>query len=145
MGNPHLLSAGQAAKAAGVTTPTISKALKKGRLSFVERTANGYLIDPAELFRVFPPVAQKEGNTLAALGSETPLDTQATVDLKISNARLETELEALKVLAEELRQDRDEWRKQAQTLLLAETSRRTTPEAPRGFLYWLSGRKPTKV
>lgn len=145
MGNPHLLSAGQAAKAAGVTTPTISKALKKGRLAFVERTANGYLIDPAELFRVFPPVAAKEGDTLAALGSETPLDTRATVDLKISNVRLETELEVLKVLTEELRQDRDEWRKQAQTLLLAEPSRRTKPEAPRGFFAWLTGRKPTNV
>lgn len=145
MGNPHLLSAGQAAKAAGVTTPTISKALKKGRLSFVERTANGYLIDPAELFRVFSPVTRKESDTLAALGSETPLDTQATVELKISSARLGAELEALKVLAEELRQDRDEWRKQAQTLLLADQSRRTTAGARRSFFSWLSGRKPTNV
>lgn len=145
MGNPHYLSAGQAAKAAGVTTPTISKAIKKGRLSYVERTANGYLIDPAELFRVFPPAAEKGAETLAGLGLETPLETPAMVELRVGNARLETELAAMKVLADELRQDRDEWRKQAQTLLLADHSRKATPERKGGLFAWLTARKPANA
>ena len=140
MGNPHYLSAGQAAKAAGVTTPTISKAIKKGRLSYVERTANGYLIDPAELFRVFPPVAEKEEETLVGLGLETPLETPAMVELRVGNARLETELATMKLLTDELRQDRDEWRKQAQTLLLANRAKETPPERMGGVLAWLLGR-----
>ncbi|KAB2910237.1 MAG: hypothetical protein F9K29_25255 [Hyphomicrobiaceae bacterium] len=144
MGNPHLLSAGQAAKAAGVTTPTISKAIKKGRLSFVERTANGYLIDPAELFRVFPPVAKKEAESLAPLGLETPSETPAMVELRVGNARLEAELAAMKMLADELRQDRDEWRKQAQTLLLVDQSRKAS-ERKGGFWSWLTGHKPANA
>lgn len=137
MGNPHLLSAGQAAKAVGVTTPTISKALKSGRLSFVERTPHGYQIDPTELFRVFPPVAEKQASTVASLGLETPLLTVETVEVRVANARLETELTAFKVLTDELRQERDEWRKQAQTLLLSDQSRRSNDG--RGWLAKLFG------
>ena len=124
MGNPHLLSAGQAAKAVGVTTPTISKALKSGRLSYIERTAHGYQIDPTELFRVFPPVAEKEQAAISSLGSATPLLIQETVEVRVANARLEAEVTALKSLSDELRQERDEWRKQAQTLLLSDRSRK---------------------
>lgn len=48
-----MISAGQAAKLAGVSKPTISAALKSGRLSYVEKTERGYRIDPAEVRRVF--------------------------------------------------------------------------------------------
>lgn len=43
------------AELAGVSKGTVSKALKSGRLSYAEKTDNGYLIDTSELFRVFPP------------------------------------------------------------------------------------------
>lgn len=43
------------AELAGVSKGTVSKAIKSGRLSYTEKTDNGYLIDTAELFRVFPP------------------------------------------------------------------------------------------
>lgn len=46
---------GQAAKATGLSKSWISKAISKGRLS-AQRSENGqFQIDPAELFRVFPP------------------------------------------------------------------------------------------
>jgi hypothetical protein len=38
----------------GVSKATLSKALKTGKLSYVEKTEKGYLIDTSELFRVFP-------------------------------------------------------------------------------------------
>ena len=43
----------QAAKEAGVSKATISRALKSGRLSYVEKSKSGYKIDSSELFRVF--------------------------------------------------------------------------------------------
>ena len=54
MPNPTLLTLGQAAKLCGRSKPTLSKALKEGRLSYVEKTKAGYQIDPSELSRVFP-------------------------------------------------------------------------------------------
>lgn len=123
METPKYFTAGQAAKAVGVTTPTISKALKSGKLSYIERTENGYKIDPAELFRVFPPVAKKEDGNTDALGSETPKETPETVEMRISHAKLAAERDALQAMVDELRQDRDEWRKQAQTLLLTDATR----------------------
>lgn len=54
------LSLTQAAKEVGRSKPTISKAIKTGRLS-AEKVGVGYQIDPAELFRVYP----KKGKTLS--------------------------------------------------------------------------------
>ena len=47
------LSLSQAAKEVGKSKPTISKAIKTGRLS-AEKVGQGYQIDPAELYRVYP-------------------------------------------------------------------------------------------
>ena len=54
MPNPALLTLGKAAKLCGRSKPTLSKALKEGRLSYVKKTKAGYQIDPSELSRVFP-------------------------------------------------------------------------------------------
>lgn len=43
----------QAARQVGKSKPTISKAIKTGRLS-ANKVGNGYEIDAAELFRVYP-------------------------------------------------------------------------------------------
>jgi len=44
----------QAAKAAGKSKPTLSRAIKAGRLSATRTESGAYEIDPAELARVFP-------------------------------------------------------------------------------------------
>lgn len=49
------LTLSQAAKETGVSKATLSKALKTGKISYVDKTDAGYKIDPAELFRVYPP------------------------------------------------------------------------------------------
>jgi len=48
-----------AAKEVGKSKPTISKAIKTGRLS-AKRVGQGYEIDAAELFRVYPKATQSE-------------------------------------------------------------------------------------
>jgi hypothetical protein len=49
---------GMAAKAAGVSKTTISKAISNGKISVVEKHKDGFKIDPSELHRVFPTVTE---------------------------------------------------------------------------------------
>jgi len=66
-------TAGQAAKAVGKSMPTISKALKTGRLS-AKKVGNRYEIDASELFRVWPKATDSEGSPLDA-GKHSPLSS----------------------------------------------------------------------
>jgi excisionase family DNA binding protein len=52
---------GEAAKQAGVSKPTISKAIKTGRISAEKQEDGSYRIQPAELFRVYPPETRSNG------------------------------------------------------------------------------------
>lgn len=52
-------TAGEAAAATGLNTTTITRAIKKGRISATKSEAGAWEIDPAELHRVFPPLAGK--------------------------------------------------------------------------------------
>jgi hypothetical protein len=72
------LSLGKAAKEAGIAKSTSSKALSSGKLSYREKNPDGYKIDPAELFRVFPKTAKTDADEpssndwqLAQAGAET--------------------------------------------------------------------------
>ena len=50
-------SLSEAAKATGKNKTTIQRAIKNGKISAVKGDSGSYEIDPAELHRVFPPVA----------------------------------------------------------------------------------------
>lgn len=52
---------GEAAKQAGVSKPTLSKAIKTGRISAEKQPDGSYRIQPAELFRVYPPETHRNG------------------------------------------------------------------------------------
>lgn len=56
------LTLGQAAKEVGISKPSLSAAIKKGKISAYKNDSGAYEIDPAELFRVYPP--KKEANPL---------------------------------------------------------------------------------
>ena len=56
-----MLTLGQAAKQVGKSKPTLSEAIKKGRLSASKNEAGHFQIDPAELFRVYPKPSQPNG------------------------------------------------------------------------------------
>ena len=49
----EMLSLGEAARLAGTSKTTLSRAIKAGRLSATRKDDGGYQIDPAELSRVF--------------------------------------------------------------------------------------------
>jgi len=51
-----MLTVSQAAKEVGITRGGLWKAIKEGRLSATKNNKGQFCIDPAELFRVYPPV-----------------------------------------------------------------------------------------
>ena len=115
MKTPSVYTLGQAAKASGVSKATISKALKTGRISYIEKTSAGYKIDPAEVHRVYPRTVEGNGEPERL---ETPPNTTVNsvleAELKAERdmrSRLEAEIEDLKV-------QRDEWMGQAKQLAL---------------------------
>lgn len=109
-------TAGTAAKAVGKTKSTITKAIASGKLSAIKNDNGAWEIDVSELYRVYPP---------------TPLETvenehKDTLRETGGNSKEIEALERLLKVAEEqiydLKADRDEWRKQANQLLLTNTS-----------------------
>lgn len=123
------LSLRQAAQEAGTSKSTILRAIQSGRLSAARTDDGGYAIDPAELFRVYPPKSEP-------VASDQPLDrsegqnapggaTADATEARIRTAQLEAEINTLKAIleaerkrAEELRAERDRWAAQAERLAL---------------------------
>lgn len=131
------------AELAGVSKGTVSKALKSGRLSFSEKTDNGYLIETSELFRVFP----KKSETVEDRQSETPkkkLETpMETMGLQREIQLLREQLQDREGTIDDLRQrlDRsDEERREAQARVIGLLTGPAATESKRGFLSRLFGR-----
>jgi hypothetical protein len=90
------LTLGKAAKEAGVAKSTISKALASGKLSYREKNSDGYKIDPAELFRVYPKQTKTDADELASNDWQ-----QAGSDTLPYSAKFEIQLAGLKSLIAE--------------------------------------------
>jgi hypothetical protein len=118
------ISLKEASERVGVTRQTLMKAIKTGRISAEKANDGGWRVEPVELFRVWPPVKEVQQPIHADLtGSDTnPLQDE--------NRRLQAQVE-------ELREERNAWRDQAQRLAL--TDQRTTPQP--GFWSRLRGHR----
>ena len=110
------LSASQAAKSVGKSVPTITRAIKKGKLTAKPRDGGGWIIDAAELFRVWPAISNDTDENNTMLGSETTIEASV----------LERELELTREMLSEAKADRDSWKEQAQkiTALIEDQSAR---------------------
>jgi excisionase family DNA binding protein len=102
---------GQAAKATGLSKPTISEAISKGRISAQKDESGRYQIDPAELHRVYPP--------LASLVSKEESQTEhfRTHDLTAKIMVLEAQVQALGELKDQIAAERDDLRTERDRLL----------------------------
>jgi hypothetical protein len=121
------MSLRNAAKEAGVSKSTILRAVQSGRLSAARTDDGGYDIDPAELFRVYPPQpAQRPGADAEGQGTP-PSETTATATLEAQLEGLREIIRRADAQAEELREDRDRWRSMAegQQRLIADGSSRS--------------------
>jgi len=110
------LSASQAAKKTGKSVPTITRAIKSGKISAQKTGSGGYQIDAAELFRVFSPIdgaPNVKGNTSP---HETPTNQESeTIALRL----LQEKVEGLEAALSDAKSERDEWRDQAKRLAVA--------------------------
>ena len=88
----------QAAKEVGKSKPTISKAIKTGRLS-AKKVGVGYEIDAAELFRVYPKATQSEPEKEATLGNAANL---LELEVKMLREQLDRERDTVDDLRKRL-------------------------------------------
>ena len=104
-----MLTLGQAATEAGVSKATISRAIASGRLSAARSDkGNNFLINPAELFGLFPR------NRRNGASKQTP--TADKMKLESENEGLQREVAMLRLFVDELRGQRDAWQRQAETV-----------------------------
>lgn len=122
-------TAGQAARAAGVATATITRALKSGKISGNKDENGSWAIDPAELHRIFPPVSQKDPESHFVKHIETPLEAPERAG---EIRALEREVQILRDTLGDVRDDRDKWRDMAERLSLAPPA----AEPPRSWWPW---------
>ncbi len=93
------LTLGQAAKEAGISKPSLSAAIKKGRLSASKNDSGVYEIDPAELFRVYPK--KQEANQLDNSSSLTLTNGKKSVSSGVNKEVLDLLLAERDKLLEE--------------------------------------------
>jgi len=106
---------GEAAKAAGKSKATISKAIKTGKISATKNDNGSFSIDPSELHRVYPapPLSTERSEQ-----SDTPQSKRLNETEIIA---LRVKLEAAEKRIEDLEEDREHWRQQANRLLASPT------------------------
>lgn len=109
-------TAGQAAKAAGISTATISRALKRGTISGSKQPDGSWQLDPAEVHRVFPPLATQEPETPFMQSTAIAAQEPERAD---ERRAMQGELDALKDALADARSERDQWRDMAQRLAIA--------------------------
>jgi hypothetical protein len=119
---------GQAAKAVGMSKTSILRSIKAGRISAGRDEFGQWAIEPCELHRVYPPLADDTGTgngteERGVTGGETAL-AEANTRTALADARLFDS----KSMLEEIREQRDRWQQQAERLAaLAITDQRKEP------------------
>jgi hypothetical protein len=100
-----MFTLGQAAKAAGKSKTTISKAVANGRLSATRDDKGQYQIQPAELFRVYPATGPVDSK-----GERDKTPSEQAVDTPVLQAEidgLKAQLELMKEGMEDLKDQRE--------------------------------------
>jgi hypothetical protein len=99
---------GEAAKAVGKNRTTLLRAVKSGKLSATYDDAlGGWLVEPAELHRIFPPISTADAGASAAQGGASTRSTSASGasgEVRELRARLEA-FEAGQRLRDEVIED----------------------------------------
>lgn len=132
------------AELAGVSKGTVSKAIKSGRLSYAEKTDNGYLIDTSELFRVFPPKKPEtvEDTRLETANGNAGNPTNSTGlqrEIQLLREQLQDRDSVVADLRHRLDKSEDE-RREAQARVIGLLTGPEPLETKRGFFSRLFGR-----
>jgi len=117
------LTLGQAAKEAGISKPSLSAAIKKGRLSAEKNDSGVYEIDPAELFRVYPRKTNTDtltnGNTLPQTNTGNKGVSQGEKEvLGLLLAEKDKAIRRLEEEKDQIRQDLEDQKEQSKRITL---------------------------
>jgi chromosome segregation ATPase len=140
-----MLTLADAAKETGLTKPAIFKSIQKGRLSASRDEKGQWFIDPAELFRVYPPAVKKETVETQTGNLDLLLKLkEMEAKLEVTEKRLldkESEIENFRAQVDDLRNERERWRVQAEQITRLLTDQREKEQAQKtGLWAWLSGK-----
>src|SRR5512132_127614 len=131
-------SLAEAARAIGVSKPTLFRAIKSGRLSATRRDDGSYDVDPAELHRAFPPaVSDKRDATQDLKRNET---TVLRAETDVLRERLAEQAETIADLRRRLDAEAQERRQVQARLTGLLTDERAQPAARRGWWPWRRGK-----
>jgi hypothetical protein len=141
-----MYSLAQAAKAVGKSKPTIARAIKAGKLSAGRGDDGSYVIDPAELARVFPvpglstgPMKHYEpGNGIGAQNDSPQAVTQEHEGLRLLLAEREETIRDLRRRLDESETERRRVQERL-TALLTHRQSGTVPAVqptPRRASWW---------
>ena len=109
------LTAREAGERVGKTRQAIIKAIRKGTISAEKDAAGEWRIEPVELFRVYPP----------APPPAPPVDdNRPTPEADGDTGGLQREITLLRERIDDLVEDRDRWRTQAEQALRLLTDQR---------------------
>jgi hypothetical protein len=102
------LSAKQAADAVGMTKQGIIKSIKEGKISGAKDQNGHWLIDPAELFRVYPSCSEVDSQPSDS--SSLQFTNEVDSSLLLKNRELELKLEAAHKQIESLKEDKEDYK-----------------------------------
>jgi excisionase family DNA binding protein len=116
------LSLREAAEQAGVSKSTIFRAIQSGRMSAERDDDRNFKIQPAELFRVYPPKPSKDdvADNVPGQAETQPKGQDApallgsdAMEIKLRNIQLEEQIKGLQAILEMERQRAEEAQKRA--------------------------------
>lgn len=140
---------GEAAKATGRSKATIHRAIQSHKISAVKDDATGsWLIEPAELHRVFPPVSSEPLQNGAMRQNEMAPETGETAELKRRLEELRAERERERADKDEVIDDlrrrldaSDEERRKVQMQLTALLTDQSEQAEPKRRSWWRFGKR----
>ena len=111
-----MFTMGQAAIEAGVSKATLSRAIKSGKVSAKKNENGGWDIDPAELFRVYPPRNTSNGSSNPSMKQTvTPAETaNETAAMQAQIDGLKAQVDLMRESLDDLKTQREGWQKQAE-------------------------------
>jgi hypothetical protein len=130
---PYSLAA--AATAVGLNKTTVLRAVKSGKISAQMDEHGHWRIEPAELHRVYPPIAS-HADSNAAAQREAVFEAVAAAELQFKVALTEQRLAELKADLESMRSQRHAWQAQAERLALTDQRAQQAPQQQRSRWWW---------
>jgi hypothetical protein len=131
---PYTLAA--AATATGLNKTTILRAIKSGKISGTIDQHGHWHLEPAELHRVYPPVAGLAENSGAAQ-RDAAFEAVAAAELQFRFTLLEQRLADFKADLEDMRDQRNAWQAQAERLALTDQrAQQESQEEQRSRRWW---------